>query len=85
MLYDYDVEALSVEVLKFDTPPGSLMNCPQAKEGSVRIQISPSRRVHFYMIKPRFCPSRDQFSPVPSSCQCWGLAKSSPINQLVLA
>ncbi|KAL0689333.1 hypothetical protein Bca4012_089011 [Brassica carinata] len=57
----------SVEVLKFDTPPGSPKNCPEAKGGSVRIQISPYRPVSFFMVKPRFFPSRDQSSPVQSS------------------
>ncbi|KAF3556139.1 hypothetical protein F2Q69_00012415 [Brassica cretica] len=57
----------SVKVLKFDTPPGSPKNCPEAKEDSVRVQISPSRPVSFFMIKPRFCPSRDQLSPLQSS------------------
>ena len=56
----------SVEVL-LDTPPGSPKNCPEAKGGSVRVQISLSRPVSFFMVKPRFCPSRDQFSPVQSS------------------
>ncbi|KAF2540159.1 hypothetical protein F2Q68_00030836 [Brassica cretica] len=57
----------SVKVLKFDTPLESPKNCPEAIEDSVRLQISPSRPVSFFMIKPRFCPSRDQFSPVQSS------------------
>ncbi|KAF3557545.1 hypothetical protein F2Q69_00013738 [Brassica cretica] len=48
----------SVKVLKFDTPPGSPKNCPEAKEDSVRVQISPSKPVSFFMIKPRFFPSR---------------------------
>ncbi|WZZ73142.1 hypothetical protein YC2023_084512 [Brassica napus] len=52
----------SVEVL-LDTPPGSPKNCPEAKGGSVRVQISLSRLVSFFMVKPRFCPSQDQFSP----------------------
>ncbi|WZZ28402.1 hypothetical protein YC2023_011803 [Brassica napus] len=56
----------SVEVL-LDTPPGSLKNCPEAKGGSVRVQISLSRPVSFFMVKPRFCPSRDQFRTVQSS------------------
>ncbi|KAF3587789.1 hypothetical protein F2Q69_00031267 [Brassica cretica] len=56
----------SVEVL-LDTPPGSPKNCPEAKEGSVRVQISLSRPVSFFMVKPRFYPSRDQSSPVQSS------------------
>ncbi|WZZ50354.1 hypothetical protein YC2023_050461 [Brassica napus] len=47
--------------------PGSPKNCPEAKGGSVRVQISLSRPVSFFMVKPRFCPSRDQFSPVQSS------------------
>ncbi|KAL0706430.1 hypothetical protein Bca4012_072856 [Brassica carinata] len=34
----------SVEVL-LDTPPGSPKNCPEAKRGSVRVQISLSRPV----------------------------------------
>ncbi|KAF3527251.1 hypothetical protein DY000_02039473 [Brassica cretica] len=56
----------SVEVL-LDTPPGSPKSCQGAKGGSVRVQISPSRPVSVFMIKPRVCPSRDQFSPVQSS------------------
>nr|VDD23391.1 unnamed protein product [Brassica rapa] len=47
----------SVEVL-LDTPLGSPKNCPGAKGGSV--QISLSRPVSFFMVKPRFCPSRVQ-------------------------
>ncbi|KAL0645840.1 hypothetical protein Bca4012_044131 [Brassica carinata] len=54
----------TVEVLH-DTPPGSPKNCPGAKGGSV--QINPSRPVSFYMVKPRFSPSRDQSSSVQSS------------------
>ncbi|WZY87083.1 hypothetical protein YC2023_033467 [Brassica napus] len=46
----------SVEVL-LDTLPGSPKNCPEAKGGSVRVQISLSKSVSFYMVKPRFCPS----------------------------
>ncbi|KAF3514294.1 hypothetical protein F2Q69_00002442 [Brassica cretica] len=42
----------SVEVL-LDTPPGSPKNCPEAKGGSVRVQISLSRPVSFFMVKPR--------------------------------
>ncbi|KAF3586918.1 hypothetical protein F2Q69_00031921 [Brassica cretica] len=56
----------SVEVL-LDTPPGSPKNCPEARGGSVRVHISLSRPISFFMVKPRFCPSRDQFSPVHSS------------------
>ncbi|KAL0815649.1 hypothetical protein Bca101_072093 [Brassica carinata] len=56
----------SVEVL-LDTPPGSPKNCPEAKRGSVQVQISLSRPVNFFMMKPRFCSSRDQSSPVQSS------------------
>ncbi|CAF2043689.1 unnamed protein product [Brassica napus] len=55
----------SVKVL-LDTPPGSPKNCPEARGGSVRIQNSPSRPVSVFMIKPRVCPSRGQFSPVQS-------------------
>ncbi|KAF2564300.1 hypothetical protein F2Q70_00017627 [Brassica cretica] len=57
---------LSVEVL-LDTPPKSPKNCSKAKGGFVRVQISLSRRVSFFMMKPRFCPSPDQSSPVQSS------------------
>ncbi|WZZ15091.1 hypothetical protein YC2023_108180 [Brassica napus] len=53
----------SVEVL-LDAPPESPKNCRGAKEGSV--QSSPSRPVSVFMIKPRVCPSRGQFSPVQS-------------------
>ncbi|KAF3573792.1 hypothetical protein F2Q69_00059743 [Brassica cretica] len=56
----------SVEVL-LDTPPRSSKNCPEAKGRTVRVQIRPSRPVSVYMVKPRFCPRRDQFSPVQSS------------------
>ncbi|KAF3488011.1 hypothetical protein F2Q69_00052026 [Brassica cretica] len=31
----------SVEVLKLDTPPGSPKNCPEAREGSTRVEFSP--------------------------------------------
>jgi len=55
----------SVEVL-LDTPPGSLKNCPEAKGGSVRVQISLSRPVNFFMVKPRLCPRQDQSIPVQS-------------------
>ncbi|WZZ03381.1 hypothetical protein YC2023_089302 [Brassica napus] len=55
----------SVEVL-LDIPPGRPKNCPEARGGSVRVQISPSRPVSVFMIKPRVCPSRGQFSPVQS-------------------
>nr|VDD54441.1 unnamed protein product [Brassica oleracea] len=54
----------SVKVL-LDTPPGSPKNCPGVK--GVSVQISLSRPVSFFIVKPRFCPSRDQFSPVQSS------------------
>ncbi|WZY72160.1 hypothetical protein YC2023_004400 [Brassica napus] len=68
----------SVEVL-LDTPPESPKNCPEAKGGSVRVQISLSRPVSFFMVKPRLCPSRDQFSTVQSRRSSRVLAKSSPI------
>ena len=57
----------SVEVLKFDNLSRSPKNCPEAKEGSARVQISPSTPVSFFMIKPRLCPSLDQSTPVQSS------------------
>ncbi|KAG5384450.1 hypothetical protein IGI04_035920 [Brassica rapa subsp. trilocularis] len=53
----------SVEVL-LDTLPKCPKNCPAAKGDSV--QISLSRRVSFFMMKPRLCPSQDQSSPVQS-------------------
>ncbi|WZZ15069.1 hypothetical protein YC2023_108158 [Brassica napus] len=53
----------SVEVL-LDTPPKCSKNCPAAKGDSV--QISLSRRVSFFMMKPRLCPSQDQSSTVQS-------------------
>ncbi|KAF2618146.1 hypothetical protein F2Q68_00038695 [Brassica cretica] len=56
----------SVEVL-LDTPPRCSKSCPEAKGRSVRVQISLSRPVSVYMVKLRFCQSRDQFSPVQSS------------------
>nr|VDD36873.1 unnamed protein product [Brassica oleracea] len=56
----------SVEVL-LDTPPGSPKNCPEAKGGSVRVQISLSRPVSFFMVKPRLCPRQDHSSPLHSS------------------
>ncbi|KAL0706531.1 hypothetical protein Bca4012_072957 [Brassica carinata] len=57
---------ISVEVL-LDTPPGSPKNCLEAKGGSVRVKISLSRPVSFFMVKPRISPSRDQSSPLHSS------------------
>ncbi|WZZ70117.1 hypothetical protein YC2023_081487 [Brassica napus] len=60
----------SVEVL-LETPPGSSKNCPEAKGGFVRVQISTSRPVSVFMIKPRLCPSRVQSSPVKSSVGYW--------------
>ncbi|KAF2546010.1 hypothetical protein F2Q70_00021738 [Brassica cretica] len=51
----------SVEVM-LDTPPGSPKNCLGANGGSV--QISLSKPVSFYMVKPRLCPSQDQSSTV---------------------
>ncbi|KAF2557340.1 hypothetical protein F2Q68_00016225 [Brassica cretica] len=53
----------SVEVL-LETPPGSPKNCPEARGGSVRVQISLSRPVSFFMVKPRLCPRQDQSSPL---------------------
>ncbi|KAF3495570.1 hypothetical protein DY000_02052526 [Brassica cretica] len=50
-----------------DTLLGSPKNCPKAKGGSVRVQISLSKPVSFYMVKPRLCPSQYQSSPVQSS------------------
>ncbi|WZZ15453.1 hypothetical protein YC2023_108542 [Brassica napus] len=58
----------SVKVL-LDTPPKCPKKCPAAKGDSV--QISLSRRVSFFMMKPRLCPSQDQSSPVKSSMGFW--------------
>ncbi|KAF2560286.1 hypothetical protein F2Q70_00018351 [Brassica cretica] len=73
VIFSYNqVEVLSkiisvpLEVL-LDAPPGSLENCPEARGGSVRVQISLSRPISFYMVKPRLCPSQDQSSPFQSS------------------
>ena len=58
----------SVEVL-LDTPPRSSKNCPEAKKSYVRVQISLSRPVSFFMVKPRLCPRQDQSSPLQSCRQ----------------
>ncbi|WZZ15320.1 hypothetical protein YC2023_108409 [Brassica napus] len=55
----------SVEVL-LDTPPGSPKNCPEARGGSFQVQITLSRPVNFFMVKPRLCPRQDQSIPVQS-------------------
>ncbi|KAF3584502.1 hypothetical protein F2Q69_00027427 [Brassica cretica] len=44
-----------------------LQSSREAKGGFVQVKISLSRPVSFFMVKPRFCPSRDQSSPVQSS------------------
>ncbi|WZZ27388.1 hypothetical protein YC2023_010789 [Brassica napus] len=62
------LQSSGVEVL-LDTPPGSPKNCPEAKGGSVRVKISMSRPVSFFMVKPRLCPRQDQSSPLQSSRQ----------------
>ncbi|WZZ80005.1 hypothetical protein YC2023_100577 [Brassica napus] len=73
----------SVEVL-LDTPPGSPKNCPEAKRGSFRVQISLWMPVSFFMVKPRSVEV--EISSVQSSQDVpWVLAKSSLINQLLLA
>ncbi|WZZ27499.1 hypothetical protein YC2023_010900 [Brassica napus] len=59
---------LSVEVL-LDTPPESPKNCPEARGGSIRVQISLSRPVSFFMVKPRLCRRKDQSSPLQSCRQ----------------
>ncbi|KAF3564491.1 hypothetical protein DY000_02014327 [Brassica cretica] len=84
ILYDCDAEALSNSirprpVSSFDD---EVENCPGAKGRSV--QISLSRPIRFFMVKPRFCPSQDQSSPVQSRRSSSVLAKSSPINQLLI-
>ncbi|KAF2553081.1 hypothetical protein F2Q68_00036697 [Brassica cretica] len=70
----------SVEV-PLDTPPGSPKNCPGAKGDSVKISLS--RPVSVFMVKPRLCPRKDQ-SIHSSHVVNWVLAKSSPINQLLI-
>ncbi|WZZ15374.1 hypothetical protein YC2023_108463 [Brassica napus] len=45
---------------------GSPKNCPEARGGSVRVQISLLRPVNFFMVKPRLCPRQDQSIPVQS-------------------
>ncbi|KAF3539822.1 hypothetical protein F2Q69_00022339 [Brassica cretica] len=72
----------SVEVL-LDTPPGSPKNCPEAKRGYVRVQISQSRPVSVFMMKPRYV--QVEISLVQSRRSSWVLVMSSPINQLLLA
>ncbi|KAL0668970.1 hypothetical protein Bca4012_031674 [Brassica carinata] len=78
ILYDCEAEALSKSIhprystgsdqfeVLLDTPPGSPKNCPEARGGSVRVQISLSRPVSFFMVKPRLCPRQDQSSPFQS-------------------
>ncbi|KAF3549207.1 hypothetical protein DY000_02005661 [Brassica cretica] len=67
ILYDCEVHGFRSVEVSLDTPPRGPKNCPEAKEGSVRVQISQSRPVSFFMMKPRLCPSRDQFSSVQST------------------
>ncbi|KAF3581294.1 hypothetical protein DY000_02030130 [Brassica cretica] len=45
---------------------GSPKNCPEARGDSVRVQISLSRSVSIFMVKPRLCPRHDQSSPLQS-------------------
>ncbi|KAF3537308.1 hypothetical protein F2Q69_00024514 [Brassica cretica] len=74
ILYDCDFSSTGSDQSKFcsiDTPPKSSKNCPEAKGGSVRVQFRPYRPVSVYMVKPIFCPSQDQFSPVKSSLGFW--------------
>ncbi|KAF3495243.1 hypothetical protein DY000_02053547 [Brassica cretica] len=67
-LYDCDAKALSNSIRPSQsystTIKWSPKNCPEAKGGSVRVQISQSRLVSVFMMKPRLCPSRDQSSQV---------------------
>ncbi|WZZ15255.1 hypothetical protein YC2023_108344 [Brassica napus] len=81
ILYDCDAEALSnsIRPSQVSSEPrvqisrssarysaGSPKNCPEARGGSVRVQISLSRPVNFFMVKPRLCPRQDQSIPVQS-------------------
>ncbi|CAG7870431.1 unnamed protein product [Brassica rapa] len=95
ILYDCDVEALSNSILPSQSYSptinstryctGKSKNCPEANGGSVRVQISLSRPFSFFMVKPRGCV-QDKISSVQSSQGVpWVLAKSSPINQQLLA
>ncbi|KAF2582431.1 hypothetical protein F2Q68_00004546 [Brassica cretica] len=51
----------SVVFMKLETPAGNPKNCPEAREGSTRVEFSPDQ------YQGRFCPSGDQSSPVKSS------------------
>ncbi|KAG5373822.1 hypothetical protein IGI04_042859 [Brassica rapa subsp. trilocularis] len=78
ILYDCDAEALSNSIRPSQSysmmisrssarySAGSPKNCPEARGGSVRVQISLSRPVNFFMVKPRLCPRQDQSIPVQS-------------------
>ncbi|WZY87198.1 hypothetical protein YC2023_033582 [Brassica napus] len=78
ILYDCDAEALSNSIRPSQSysmvisrssarySAGSPKNCPEARGGSVQVQIRLSRPVSFFVVKPRLCPRQDQFSPVHS-------------------
>ncbi|WZZ15420.1 hypothetical protein YC2023_108509 [Brassica napus] len=55
-----------------NTAPGSRRTVQKLEE--VRVQISLSRPVSFFMVKPRFCPNQDQSTPVQSS-RPWGFGQ----------
>ncbi|WZZ15228.1 hypothetical protein YC2023_108317 [Brassica napus] len=68
ILYDCDAEALSNSIRPSQSysPTINPKNCPEARGGSVRVQITLSRPVNFFMVKPRLCPRQDQSIPVQS-------------------
>ncbi|KAF3527307.1 hypothetical protein DY000_02039480 [Brassica cretica] len=70
----------SVEVL-LDTPPGNPKNCPKARGGSVRVQISLSRPVSFFMVKPRLCPRQDQSRSRYLEDDFWQVVKEEKLQE----
>ncbi|WZZ01312.1 hypothetical protein YC2023_073640 [Brassica napus] len=74
------ISSVPLEVL-LDAPPESPKNCPEAKGGSVRVQISLAKPVSFYMVKPRLCPSQDQSNQVvPWVLASYVQVKISPVK-----
>ncbi|WZZ72801.1 hypothetical protein YC2023_084171 [Brassica napus] len=77
----------SVEVL-LDTPLGSPENCPKARGGSVRVQISLSRPVSFFMVKPSPVHSNQDvhlgfFPSLLRSTSCLSTKNALSYNQLI--
>ncbi|KAF2607613.1 hypothetical protein F2Q68_00045703 [Brassica cretica] len=63
ILYDCEAEALSKSIHPRQSD--------SSKVKDVLSRISLSRPVSFFMVKPRFCPSRVQSSPFKSSLGFW--------------